>query len=79
MSYVIWEYTVPNHIEQVTWEEKARLDAPHNGNRHMKEKLVVHNIITRNISETSQSYTNIKRNIRENDGRVNTETLKSRY
>ena len=45
----------------------------------MMEKLVVHNIITCNILETSHAYTYIKTNIRNNDGRVDTEALKYRY
>ena len=45
----------------------------------MMDKLVVHNIITHNISETSHAYTYIKPKIRKNDGRVDMEALKAMY
>ena len=45
----------------------------------MMDKLLVHNIITRKISVTLNSYTYIKPKIRNIDGRVEMESLKSRY
>ena len=45
----------------------------------MMYKLVVHNIITRNISETLHAYTYITPKIRKNDGRVDMEALKAMY
>ena len=45
----------------------------------MMEKLEVHNIITRNILETSHAYTYIKPRIRKDNGRVDMEALKDRY
>ena len=79
LSYVIRKYTILDHSKQETWEEKAHLAAPNTGNRYMMEKLVVHNIIKRNISETFHAYTYIKTKIRKNDGRVDMESLKARY
>ena len=79
LSYVIREYTIPYHSEKETWEEKSRLAAPHTGNIYIMDKLVVHNIITRNISEISHAYTYIKPKIRKNYGRVYMEDLKARY
>ena len=49
LSYVIQEYNILDHSKQATWEEKACLAAPHTGNRYIMDKLVVHDIITRNI------------------------------
>ena len=70
LSYVIREYTILDHSKQTTWEEKTCLAAPQTGNRYMIDKLVMHNIITRNISETSHAYTYINTRIRNNNGRV---------
>ena len=79
LSYVIREYTIPDHSEKENWEEKARLAAPCTGNRYLMENLAVHNIITRIISETSQAYTYIKLKIKNNDRRFNMEVLKYRF
>ena len=43
------------------------------------DKLVVHNIIPRNISEMLHAYTYIKPSIRNKDKRINMEDLKYRY
>ena len=45
----------------------------------MMDKLVVHNIITRNISETPHTYNYIKPRIRKNDRCVKMESLQTRY
>jgi len=79
LSYVVRANTQPDHSDQETWEEKARLAAPHSGNKYTMDKLAVHNIITRNISETSHAYTYIKPSIRKNDGRTDMVALKARY
>ena len=79
MSYFIQEYTIPEYMEQATWEKKSHLTAPRTGNRCMMNKLVVHNIIMHNISETLHAYTYIKPKTRKNDRRVYMEALKSRY
>ena len=79
LSYVIQDYTIPDHSEQATWKDSARFAAPHSGNIYMMKKLVVHNIITGNISETSQAYTCIKTKTRKSNGRIDMESLKSRY
>ena len=79
LSYVIREYTIPYHREHENLEEKARLAAPHTENRYMMDKLVVHNIITRNISETFHAYTYIKPRIINNNGRVDMEALEVRH
>ena len=39
----------------------------------------MHNIITRNISETSHAYTYIKPNIKKQNGLIDIETLQARY
>ena len=78
-SYVIQEYTIPDHSKRATWEEKAYLAAPHTGNRYMMNKLVVHNIIMCNNSETLHAYTYIKTRIRKNNGLVYMGALKARY
>ena len=45
----------------------------------MIDKLVVHNIITRNISETLHAYNYIKPKIRKNDACLDMDALKARY
>ena len=79
LSYVIRDNSTPDHSNQGSWEEKARLAAPHSGSKYTMDKLAVHNIIARNISETSHAYTYIKPTIRQNDGRTDIVALKARY
>ena len=39
----------------------------------------MHNIITRNISETSHAYTHIKTKIKKNNGQIRIKALLARY
>ena len=55
--------------------EKSILVAPHTGKKYKLDALVVHNIITRNISETSHAYTYIKPKINKNNGQIDIEAL----
>ena len=79
LSYVIRQNSVPDHSNQVTWDEKSRLVAPHTGNKYKLDALVVHNIITHNILETSHAFTCIKPKIKKNNGRIDIEELRARY
>ena len=45
----------------------------------MMDKVVLHDIITRNISETLHTYTYINPNIRKNNRCVCMESIKARY
>ena len=79
LSYVISQNSVLDHSNQLTWDEKSILAAPHTGNKYKLDTLAVHNIITRNISETSHSYTYIKPEIKKTNSQIDIEALKSRY
>ena len=68
LSYVIRQNSVPDHSDQLTWDEKARLGVPHTGKKYKLDALAVHNIITHNISETPHAYTYIKPKIKKNNG-----------
>ena len=76
---MICQNSVPDHRNQLTWDEKSRLAAPHTGNKYKLDTLAVHNIITRNISETSHAYTYIKPKIKKNNGWIDIEELQARY
>ena len=65
LSYVIRQNSVPDHSNKLTWDEKARLAAPQTGNKYKFDTLVVNNIVTRNISETSHTYTYIQPKIKK--------------
>ena len=75
LSYVIRQNSVPDHSDQLTWDEKSRLAEPHTGNKYKLDALMVHNIITHKISETSHAYTYIKPKIKKNNGRIDIEAL----
>ena len=62
---MIRQNSVPDHSDQLIWDEKSRLAAPHTGNKYKLDALAMHNIITHNISETSHAYTYIKPKIKE--------------
>ena len=79
LSYVIRQNSVPDHTNQIMWYEKSRLAAPHTGNKYKLDALAVHNIITRNISETSNACTYIKPKIKKNNGRIDIKALQYRY
>ena len=79
LSYVIHQNFVLNHINQLKWDEEARLADPHTVNRYKLDALAVHNIITHNISETSHAYTYIKPKTKKNNGRIDIEALRARY
>ena len=79
MSYVIRQNSVLDHSNQLTWDEKSILAAPHTGNKYKLDTLAVHNIITRNISENSHAYTYIKPKINSNNGQINIESLRVKY
>lgn len=79
LNYVTRENDEPDRSPQDSWEEQARLSAPHTGAKFKTDALTVHNIITRNISEASDAYTYIKPRIKKNNGRLDIIALKERY
>ena len=57
LSYVIREDDDTNLADEETWEHKAMLVVPHEGNTYLQDKLTVHNIILRNIADGSDDFT----------------------
>ena len=45
LSYVIRQNYVPDHSDQLMWDEKSRLAAPHTGNKYKLDALAVHDTI----------------------------------
>ena len=68
LSYVIHQNSIPYHSNQLKWDEKSRLSAPHIGNKYKFDAMAVHNIILRNIAETSHAYKYIKHKMKKNNG-----------
>ena len=57
LSHVIRENDAPDQTDRDTWEEKAALKAPLTGRLYKQDTIMVHNIILRNIADTSDAFT----------------------
>ena len=79
LSYVIREDDDPNLADQETWEYKAMLTAPHKGNAYPQDKLTVHNIILRNITDGSDAFTYVKPYLKKDNGILDIQALMGRY
>ena len=79
LSYVIREDDDPNLADQETWEHKAILVAPHKGNAYLQDKLTVHNIILRNITDGSDAFTYVKPYLTKDDERLDIQAHRGRY
>ena len=79
LSYVIREDGDPNLADQETWEHKAMLAAPHKGNAYLQDKLMVHNIILRNIADGSDAFTYVKPYLKKDDRILDIKALRGRY
>ena len=79
LDYIIRHNDMPDLSDQANWEERDRLTAPHTGNTYRLDALNVHGVFFRNIAESSDAYTYVKTNIRQDDGRVDTTALRARY
>ena len=75
MSYVIHKTSRSDHTNQLTWDEKSELAAPHTDNKYKLVLLAVHNITTRNILEISHAYMYIKPNIKKKNGQIDIKVL----
>ena len=69
LSYVIRKDNTPDPTVHQPWESKANLAAHHDGSAYDQDKLMVHNIIIRNIADGSYTYTYVKPHIKRDDGR----------
>ena len=79
LSYVICQNDAPDLTEQDTWEQKAIYGAPHHGRSWKVDHTTVHQIILQNIGEDSDAYTYIKTRIRQENGRIDIQALRSRF
>ena len=79
LSYVIRENDAPDQTERNTWEENAVLEVPLTGRLYKQDNLTVHNIILRNIADTSDALTYVKPYNNKEGGRTNIKALRSRY
>ena len=70
---------MPDLSNQDKWEERDRLAAPRAGNTYILDPLAVHGMILHNIAESSDAYTYVKTNTRQDDGRVYITALRARY
>ena len=79
LSFVIREDDDPNLADQETWEYKAMLAVPHEGNVYLQDKLTLNNIIHQNIADGSDAFTYVKPYIKKDDGRLDTQAPRGRY
>ena len=79
LSYVIWEYDTPDHTVFQPWESMATLAAHHDGSVYDQDKLTIHNIIIRNISDGFDAYTYVNPHINRYTGRRYIKALRGRY
>ena len=79
MSYAIRENDAPDQTERDTWEEKEVLSFPLTRRLYKQDNLTMHNIILRNITDTSDAFTYVKPYIKKDDGRSDIKALRSRY
>ena len=79
LSYVIRKDDDPNLEDQETWEYKAMLAAPREWNTYLQDKLTIHNIILRNITDGSNAFTYVKPYLRKDVGRLDIQDLRGQY
>ena len=70
LSYVTRETYSLDQKERDTWEEKEVLSAPLTGRIYDQDNLTLHNIILRNIDDTSNVFNYVKPYIKKDDGRA---------
>ena len=79
LYYVIRENNALDQTERDTWEEKSMLEVPITGRLYKQDNLTVHNILLRNIAETSDAFTYVKPYTEKDDARTDIKALHSRY
>ena len=60
LTYVIRENDAPDHTDHNTWEEEAVLAVPLTRTLYKQDNFIVHNIILRNIADTSDAFIYVK-------------------
>ena len=79
LSYVIRDPSLPVPTDFDSYEEQARWTGPHTGMQFDLDKKAVHNIIIRNIAESSDAYIYLKPSIKQEDGAADIRLLRDRY
>ena len=79
LSYVIRQDDDPNLADQETWEHKAMLAVLHKGNAYLQDKITVHNIIIRNISDGLDAFTYVKPYLKKDNRILDIQALRGRY
>ena len=79
LFYVITEDDYPNLVYKETWEHKAMLAAPHEGNAYLQDNLTVHNIILCNIADGLDAFTYVKPYHKKVDRRLDIQALRRQY
>ena len=79
LSYVIQENNETDISYQPSWQEKARLRAPHEGLNYVQDQQTVHNIMLRNIVDGSDAFTYIKAHISQDNGQMEIKALRDWY
>ena len=79
LSYLIRENDAPNQTERNTWEENAVCAVPLTWILYNQDNLTVHNIVLRNIADSSHAFTYVKLYIKKDNGITDIKALRSRY
>lgn len=75
LTYVISGNDDPNLMGHTTWEEKTIAGATLDGREYARDKATVHQVIIRNITKDSDTFTYIKPILRHEDGRRDMKAL----
>ena len=78
LLYVIWDNDAPDLITQPNLEVKENLGASHDGTSYVQDRLMVHNIVLRNIADGSDAFTYVKVHIYKYYVRVDVKALRDR-
>ena len=79
LTYVIREDSVPHYDPEIPYDEKIINAMAMTRESYKNDGRLVHQIILRNVSEKSNTYTYIKPLLRYRDGRRDFLALKDRY
>ena len=79
LSYVVRDPSLPIPEEFSSYEEQAIWTGPHDGMQFDLDKKTVHNVIIRNIAESSDAYIYLKPSIKQEDGAEDMRLLRERY
>ena len=79
LSYVIWKEETPDPTVLQQWESMETLAGHHGGSAYNQDKLMVYNIIIRNIANGSDVYIYVNPHIKRDDERRDIKALQGQY